>query len=327
MAEEDIERVEALDPLKASRIQNPDKVRDELGAPIWEEVKRSAYPPLKRIDLLRLADRPPHSVSLEAREQFAVVTDWTKNDQDPFGDGDQSTYPGSASIPGGAAYPVVEAWCDAPELNILFSQHSHRRDKLRLTTHFGIACIYGLVDEVRGALTSEGGVEEGKDERLRELLNERHLSLRMTPLMFVIAGARVVGERISEAPCANHLETARLLISAGADINARDVAGYSCIFHCTTNACNRHTLAIAQLMLATGRCRVNVPCRLGKTPLEDCLLYPQPNTMVAAALLLEAGADSTVSFMSLMNKSDIPGECTALQMVSAGLCGQRTWLN
>ena len=74
MAEEDIERVEALDPLKASRIQNPDKVRDELGAPIWEEVKRSAYPPLKRIDLLRLADRPPHSVSLEAREQFAVVT-------------------------------------------------------------------------------------------------------------------------------------------------------------------------------------------------------------------------------------------------------------
>lgn len=62
--------------------------------------------------------------------------------------------------------------------------------------------------------------------------------------MFAIAGARAVGKIMAEHTGTDHLETAKCLIAAGADINARDVAGVSCLYHCTTAQCTARSLAV-----------------------------------------------------------------------------------
>ena len=298
MSEAEVESHEREDAFRGEA--NADAKRDFIGASARGRVD-DLHPVLHPVNLLDLATRPPHAVTAASSQIFSAVSDTKKNETDPYGDGDQSYV--DCTFPGTPGFAAMQEWCNAPELNVLSSRFSTRASKLALTTKFGLACLQGdvaAVDEeiaaarAHAARDGENGRLGKEDNVVHRLVNERHLSLRMSPLMLCIAGCRWLGTTLEATAAMDHGAVAASLVAAGADVNARDVMGTSCLYHCTTSQCSARTLRIAQdALLATGRCEVNTATRAGRTPLQEAVMKDAP---APAALLLEAGADSRLCF-------------------------------
>jgi hypothetical protein len=258
-----------------------DAKRDMVG-----ETARAFLSKLDPVDLHRLASLSSHSITVAARKAFQPITNWTLNDKDPLGDGDQSSFDGN--WPGTPGFVALCEWGKAPELNFIVSPLTDPSAKLEMISEFGLMCAYGNIAEVQRILDSCSTPEAKID-----LVARRSLSLRMSPLMLCIAGSRWVGQVIQRAPGMNHTGTAKLLIAAGAPVAARDVCGYSCLYHATTSSFSSESLAIAQLLIKAGA-DVNTRTRTGKTPLHEAIMQNKPPP---AALLLEAGANPDLDFM------------------------------
>jgi len=267
-----------------------DDFRDEVGS-----IARASLPQMPSVNLLQLASEKPHRVTQAARSKLSIATDWAKNDNDRFGDGHQSLI--KVGMPGMPEQAALEEWSNAPELNILCSRFSSREDKLELVAPLILSCIYGDCTAVRQAL------EASTAEHKKRFVTFRFLALRMSALMFCVAGARWKGTQIDTTLSMDHLSTAKLLIDAGAEVMARDVMGYSCLHHCTTCQASPDSMAIAQLIIKTGRADVNTHMRAGKTPMEEAIMQ---NKAHVAALLLEAGADPFRSFGLEIGLADVP---------------------
>ena len=141
---------------------------------------------------------------------------------------------------------------------------------------------------------------EGKtEEELRRLLSMRESLLNVCAVFHVVQGARALN---SDAPelCEDnrlcranlnvrneHVEILHKLISLGADVNVRDVAGFTPLHHCCQLYGNDVTLQMAEILIKAGA-EVDAKNRFGETPLMDCTLS---NKLDFVSLLLKHGAN------------------------------------
>jgi hypothetical protein len=174
-------------------------------------------------------------------DALASTCDTALNASDAFGDGDQK--------------PLLNVMNSHP-LRQLWSSSGDLFEKLDASpcamSPFWVACFNGDKDAVRRAvddarkadmnsthaeiLSSE--TPEGVSP-LTRLLEKRESNLRYPPLHAVVAGARCLARH---APIASFVETASVLVAAGARVDSRDVAGHTALAKCTNgvdtpNAC------------------------------------------------------------------------------------------
>ena len=140
---------------------------------------------------------------------------------------------------------------------------------------------------------------QGKtDEEIRKLLSVRETLYNFPAIFHPIIGARNLALGLPENPEVYRMSVATLkierewvkilrkLIALGADVSARDFAGFTPLHHCVQRMGNEVTLTMAEILLKAGA-DVNAQCRFGDTPLLDCTRADKFDFM---ELLLKYGA-------------------------------------
>jgi hypothetical protein len=150
--------------------------------------------------------RPKH-LPTELQRLQAEGTDIARNDADPLGDGDQSPIRNDGT---GCHHSTL--WAAGGNLLDLVEQG----DVPPIVIHF----LSGNVSEIRAAL--EGARADG---RVTELLESRFGLLRSTPLMLVVTGCGQDIRSVDRNLKIDFFETMRLLLEAGARVDARDLCG------------------------------------------------------------------------------------------------------
>ena len=121
------------------------------------------------------------------------------------------------------------------------------------------------------------------------LLERRETMLNFSALHHVVKGAMHYSEKKSENP-PKHIECLRKLIELGANIEAKDFAGFTPLFYCVTKFATNTSLKLAKILLSNGA-NVNAQNRIGSTPLAEPVMARRLDCM---QLLLERGADPTI---------------------------------
>ena len=123
-----------------------------------------------------------------------------------------------------------------------------------------------------------------------KLMEHRETMMRFNAAVCVVQGARLLPKDTYLG--SNYCKTLKLLIKAGVDIHAKDVAGYSVLFHCVTAFGNiNETLKLAKILLDAGA-DVNAQNRFGCTPLHENTLVRRYEVL---NFLIENGADPSIS--------------------------------
>ena len=107
-------------------------------------------------------------------------------------------------------------------------------------TEWGKTCFFGVVE----------GIKEyfGRTKDIKKLIERRETLLRMPALMHVIVGARCQ----AGGPGSDHMAVMEILLEAGADIQCKDMAGYTPLHHCLTMYGNDLTLKMAKRLIEAG---------------------------------------------------------------------------
>ena len=230
-----------------------------------------------------------------------ATCDEALNARDAYGDGDQSFLddePGSGVGGESKAQPLREMWSTGGDSYDMITSGR--------VSEFFLACFSGDVRTVKdliararrgGAVTSTGTssrleeeTERDSDGQLKKLLERRETSMRFSPIFAAITGARTAASSTSGgARELSHLEVVRALVEAGANVHARDIAGYSPLAHCVGGFGDMAaTLDIAIKVLGPAGANPNAVNRFGEPPLESAIMTGRTDTLVA---LLELGAD------------------------------------
>ena len=230
---------------------------------------------------------------VEERELIGRSTDLARNDAHPFDDGDQSTI--SRLFPGTAGQALVDAWCGGSSLGIVLATHLPPELRDLVADAFCQRCALGDADAVRAGLAAAAAAPP---PALARLLSRRHGTVRMAALHFCVAGSRAIGMRIlqpAEEAAADHAAVARLLVEAGAPLEAKDVLGMTALAHATTAFFTRESLRVADYLIARGA-NVSPWNRALRTPLVELALAVarDPAKLPAVRLLCEAGCDATL---------------------------------
>jgi hypothetical protein len=145
-------------------------------------------------------------------------TDVQKNEDDPYGDGDQSRIPGYSN-----REFYRELFSTGGDLN-------HIADlNFAPLSMFAIACITGMYSKVQKMLEEVAGknqdVSETPSPELIQLLERRETCLRLTPLLMVVSMGKNL--RIGNASTldSQQVKVVELLLKYGARPDARDVCG------------------------------------------------------------------------------------------------------
>jgi hypothetical protein len=158
------------------------------------------------------------------RQLAARGTDVRANDEDPYGDGDQS----NISTLNSQFYR--ELFSAGGDIN-------HLADLgLQPLSEFAKNCISGHVKEVKRALerakeqsSPESLSENHPPDALQRLLEKRETSLRLSPLLMIVSMGKNVHLEHDEAAnrivVENQVAVAKLLLEYGARPNAKDVCG------------------------------------------------------------------------------------------------------
>eukprot|EP00927_Polykrikos_kofoidii_P065109 TRINITY_DN60900_c0_g1_i1.p1 TRINITY_DN60900_c0_g1~~TRINITY_DN60900_c0_g1_i1.p1 ORF type:complete len:919 (+),score=145.91 TRINITY_DN60900_c0_g1_i1:96-2852(+) len=216
--------------------------------------------------------------------QLRETTDLDKNAADPMGNGDQSdlALPDTTGIKAGSAnfQDMLEQMHNTPyqRLRTLWSEgFDFNPEREADFSPMMVACFRGHLQVVRQLLD---GTDAGSSSRA-ELLNIRESVMRMSPLLGTISGSRV---RQGE-----HVEVAKLLLEAKADVHAKDVAGFSVLHHCCTIYASETSLQLARLCAQHGA-DPNTMNRLGELPLSEPVMNRKHGIV---RVLCEIGADPT----------------------------------
>ena len=216
----------------------------------------------------------------QLRSIIAKSTNLKLNDSDLYGNGDQSKI---IHFPGTSGQDLIEVWSSGADYNPMDSNMA------KSYPQFYMHCFYGNYDNVLAILSDAENISL---EHIRKILDKRVSLLRFSALMFCISGASMIDSfPIESKKLARHLDVTKLLIKYGADINAKDLAGYSCIHQCTTSASNQHKLKIGLLLI-----EYNVDCnartRAGSLPIYEPIMYQRKDCL---RVLCEGGCDPNIN--------------------------------
>ena len=141
-----------------------------------------------------------------------------------------------------------------------------------------------------------------KEEEVSKLLEARETLLNVSAVFHVIIGARTLcgknplfrdiqlaASRMMEVKN-EHQQILTKLLELGANIHAKDIAGYTPLHHCLTSYSNPTTMSMARQLLKAGA-DPNLQNRFGCTPLFEPVMAAN---LDAVKLLLEFGADPDI---------------------------------
>lgn len=163
----------------------------------------------------------------------AAGTDVAKNDADAFGDGDQSPAPTVA-----AREILRETWASCGDVLVAAREGA--------LTPFAMACFVGDARQVRDAI---GAARTRGGSALRELLERRETTLRLSPLLFGVSGMRQVAGA-SHGGRLEHEGVIRALLDAGARVDCRDATGKGVVHYGAGAYATDGTLAMVRLCAA-----------------------------------------------------------------------------
>ena len=127
---------------------------------------------------------------------------------------------------------------------------------------------------------------------IKSLIERRETLLNFSALFHVVKGAMSTAYNAdtSEGEITKHVECLSKLIDLGANIQARDFAGFTPLFYCVTKYATPLTLKMARILLKRGS-DPNARNRLGATPIGESVMGRR---LDCVKLLLDAGADPTI---------------------------------
>ena len=124
-----------------------------------------------------------------------------------------------------------------------------------------------------------------------KLMEKRETMMRFNALVCVVQGARLSVDNNESADNVDRMGTLQLLIRERANIHARDVAGYSVLFHCFTNFGDLTETRKLGIELMKAGADPNMQNRFGSTVLyENALAQNYENLEI----LVEHGADPSI---------------------------------
>jgi ankyrin repeat protein len=145
---------------------------------------------------------------------------------------------------------------------------------------------------------AEGVLDNLSGEQVAQLIERRETQLNVSAVFHVIIGARTGcckvsdehGRKVAEDR-SGHANILAKLLELGADLEAKDVAGYTPLHHCLTSQANSATLAMAATLLKAGA-DPNLQNRFGCSPMFECIMVAN---LAAIKLLLKHGAKTDVT--------------------------------
>jgi len=200
-----------------------------------------------------------------------------------YDDGDQTP------LKGDALQFLKYQWSSGMDCNPLSPHNDHLSGWLRALWWGDYDLVMSFINRV-------------KKDQISKLLEHRESLMNMSAIFHVIAGARTLhGDsdrmkeyRIEARKIGNvkedHEKIFRKLIELGANIHAKDVAGYTPLHHCLTSVGNSITLSMARELLLAGA-NPNEQNRFGCTPLMEPIII---NHLERIKLLLDFGADPDI---------------------------------
>lgn len=199
---------------------------------------------------------------------------------DIYGDGDQSRVNGH--LPTSPGQRLRDFW-------------SASGDFYKIVARGGSAfmrhCFLGRAAQVKAAIDA---TEPGSEARM-QLLELRESTLRFPPLMTCICGAKNV--EIMGLTGGDYLLTADYLCAAGANVNCRDVAGYTPAHLTTTATGTARSLAIFRLIAYKYGADLNLPNRFGQPPLQEPIMRACEDNVEA---LLACGVKVGVGYSDVL---------------------------
>eukprot|EP00392_Amoebophrya_sp_AT5.2_P003704 g3709.t1 len=237
--------------------------------------------------------------------------DVKKNQADKFGDGDQSEL---TSVPGGPGADLEQYHSSGGTFNP-YQRPSEYTPLMR-------AACWGNVREVETILAV---MQDKTPEERKQILEYRQASLRMTPLLGCICGARSCdlrkgvikrdhwGPSLNAAPTCESFKTgetdfakcARRLCEAGARVDCKDILGKTALMHCCNAAATSCSLAVAEVLVEFGA-DLYPQCRLGYCLLFEACTFARPDC-VRKMLELGVEPDKMWTEMRLGNFNKLPG--------------------
>jgi len=198
-------------------------------------------------------------------------------------DGDQS------KLKGDKAQVLRNQWGGGMDYNPAHPGNSHLSGWLRALWRGDYEAVMGFIQEV-------------KEDEVSQLLEVRESLLNVSAVFHVIIGARTLcgknplfrdiqlaASRMMEVKN-EHQQILTKLLELGANIHAKDVAGYTPLHHCLTSYSNPTTMSMARQLLKAGA-DPNLQNRFGCTPLFEPVMAAN---LDAVKLLLEFGADPDI---------------------------------
>jgi len=123
-------------------------------------------------------------------------------------------------------------------------------------------------------------LEDKSEAEIKRMIARRESLMNVSAIFHVVVGARALAEKhpdlaevqkLSERNLTvknEHIKILEKLISLGADVNVRDVAGFSPLHYCAQIHGNKTTLKMAEILIKAGA-KVDAQNRFGSTPLMD----------------------------------------------------------
>ena len=126
-------------------------------------------------------------------------------------------------------------------------------------------------------------LDNKSEAQIKKMIDRRESLMNFSAIFHVVVGARVFAEKhpqlaevqqLSERNLTvknEHIKILEKLLSLGADVNVRDIAGYTPLHHCLQFHGNKTTLKMAKILIKAGA-KVDAQNRFGATPLIDATL-------------------------------------------------------
>jgi len=261
-----------------------EKVIDDMSTKIHDEVRtKGDLNGLLPKDLRKKQEQIEREAAKDLMEKVINHRKKAFSNIGSYGDGDQSP------LMGDDAQFLKYQWSTGMDCNPLNPLSNYLSGWLR-------ALWWGDFEEVMRYVTMM------KKDQVGKLLENRESVMNMSAIFQVVAGARTFrGDRGQLQECRimannmravkeDHEKILKKLIELGANIQAKDVAGYTPLHHCLTSVSNSITVSMARELLQAGA-DPNAKNRFGCTPLHEPVMAANFENI---KLLLKFGADPDI---------------------------------